>query len=111
MKEIVLNAIDYNVDNHGLNHNVINIILYVRNDMTLDDVITAIKKASTEYCLTNEGKQTYIGNCHCFNFGDFDTYVPNTICEKYGIKKIDSNTTFGIVDFNTELVEESDEIE
>lgn len=47
----------------------------------------AIKNACTEYCLTEEGKRTYEDNGNCFNWGDFDTYVPNEICERHGFKK------------------------
>ena len=74
--------------------------------MTEEDVKDAICKACTEYCQTEEGKKLYIGNCHNFNYGDFEAYVPNSICEKHGIHKIDSNMTDIEVNFDTDLVDE-----
>lgn len=65
----------------------------------------AAKLASAEYCSIKEGMLTYEGNCNCFNWGDFDTYVPNSICEKYGIRKIQSNVA-GEFNFDQQLVEE-----
>ena len=53
-----------------------------------------------------EGKKLYIGNCHNFNYGDFEAYVPNSICEKHGIHKIDANMTDIEVNFDTDLVDE-----
>lgn len=64
------------------------LLISAKDSMTSDDVLEAIKKASTDYCTTPEGRRTYENNCNCFNYGDFDVYVPNDICEKYGISKI-----------------------
>ena len=71
-----------------------------------DDFVKAVMSASTEYCLTDEGKKTYEFNCNNFNWGDFDTYVPNEICEKYGIKKVMSNVS-GEFCFNQQLVDKT----
>lgn len=72
------------------------------------DVLEAIKKSCDEYCKTEDGKETYIGNCNCFNYGDFDAYVPNSICEKYGIRKINSDLVQLYVNFDEQLVDESE---
>lgn len=71
------------------------------------DFKKAAMDASKEYCLTEEGKRTFEGNCCCFNWGDFDTYVPNSICEKYGIKKLQSNVAEEFC-FDQQLVDEAD---
>ena len=62
--------------------------------------------ASTEYCLSNEGKTVFKNNCNCFNWGDFDTHVPNSICEKYGIRKCSSNIA-AVYCFDQQLVDEA----
>lgn len=81
--------------------------------LTLDveegiNVIEAVRKACTEYCKTEEGRKTYIGNCDNFNWGDFEAYVPNDICGKYGIRKIDSFMCEDELDFNEQLVDEEE---
>ena len=62
-------------------------LINAEDDMTPDDILKAIKMASVEYCSTPEGIKVYEGNHHHFNYGDFNTYVPNRICKKYGISK------------------------
>lgn len=71
------------------------------------DIEKAIKDACKEYCLTEEGKRTYEGNCNNFNFGDLDAYVPNEICEKYGFKKVYLDIA-GEFNFDEQLVDEND---
>jgi hypothetical protein len=68
---------------------------------------TAILDACREYCLTEEGKKTYEGNCNCFNWGDLDAHVPNVICEKHGFKKLDTVKADEHL-FDEQLVNESD---
>ena len=63
--------------------------------------------ASKEFCLTEEGKQVYTDNHHCFNWGDFDINVPNSICTKYGIRKINSDIR-DMFDFEQQLVSKDD---
>lgn len=68
---------------------------------------TAIKNACQEYCMTEEGKKVYSGNCHCFNWGDLDLYVPVDLCKKHGFYIVEShNAEFR--DLNEQLVAESD---
>lgn len=55
------------------------------------DIVEACKEAAREYVSTKEGLQVYIEHCEWFNWADFDVYVPNKICEKYGFRKIDSD--------------------
>ena len=71
------------------------------------DIKQAVLDACKEYCQTEEGKAVYDGNCCSFNWGDFDTYVPNKICEKYGFRKLNS-VTAEQVSFDEQLVEEAD---
>jgi hypothetical protein len=91
------------IDQDGLDIRVTVIVLDVKEGVEL---ITAIKAACDEYCQTVEGKQTYMRNCHCFNWGDFDAYVPNSICEHHGIRKVDTFIS-ETRDFNEQLVDAS----
>ena len=87
----------------GLTWNAVNLVcnsqeLTHENDFTLFlrvapcvSIDESIKLACTEYCLTKEGRKTYIGNSRCFNWGDFALCVPNDICRKYGILKGDDH--------------------
>ena len=68
----------------------------------------AIKAACTEYCQTESGKATYEYNCHSFNWADFAMSVPAEICEKHGFKVIQSDTTDEVVNWEEELVDDSD---
>ena len=72
------------------------------------DLKAAVKKATLDYCLTEEGKTVYSGNCHCFNWADFAAEVPEAICRKHGFKLIPSPDAEEIVDLHEQLVEESE---
>lgn len=105
----VINAYDIGAENHGLNTSFSTLIIQAPDDMSSEDVLEAMKKASIDYCCTEEGKETFHHNCKNFNIGDFDLHVPNTICLKYGIQKItNDDITVDTIDFNTQLVTESD---
>lgn len=65
----------------------ISIDIAAKDGMTREDVLDAVKKSCEEYVRTEDGKRTYDCNCGAFNYGDFDVYVPNEICKKYGIEK------------------------
>lgn len=96
------------VDRDGLGFTFHNISLNVEEGMTLKDVKEAISKSSVEFCQTEEGKKVFSDNNNSFNYGDFDIYVPNEICKKYGIEKVDSACSFMEADFNEELVSADD---
>lgn len=66
----------------------------------------AVISASTEYCLSNERKIVFKNNCNCFNWGDFDAHVPNSICKKYGIRKCSSSVA-AVYCFDQQLVDEA----
>lgn len=70
------------------------------------DIIEACKEATREFTATDDGFNTYINNCKCFNWADFEMYVPNDICEKYGFRKIDSNVTNIDVNWDEQLIDE-----
>lgn len=79
----------------GLNVRTLCICIQIQNThidklKTEDDIINAIKEACDEYIRTDEGRQQYEYNCGCFNWADFEPYVPNSICRKHGFAKIDS---------------------
>ena len=71
------------------------------------DFESAAMAACKEYCLTEAGRKVYEHNCNNFIMMDFCKYVPNNICEKYGIRKIE----FGVAEdfiFDQQLVDETD---
>ena len=70
------------------------------------DVVEACKEATREFVATTDGLKTYIGNCDCFNWADFEAYVPNDICEKYGFRKIDSDVANIDVNWDEQLIDE-----
>ena len=54
------------------------------------DLKQAIKDACREFIVTPEGLKLYSKNHEQFNWQHFAANVPNTICEKYGFKKVQS---------------------
>jgi len=90
----------------GLNTRSLNIQLYIiKPGLNIHDAIVA---ACTEYCKTEEGRKTYKENNCNFNWGDFATYVPNDICRKYGFIKVDTDIQEEEVNFDEQLVDETD---
>lgn len=72
------------------------------------DLKAAVEAACVEYCQTEEGRETYEGNCNCFNWADFEAYVPDEICEKHGFKKINAEISGEIVNWDEQLVDEGE---
>lgn len=72
------------------------------------DLMAAIRAAVLEYCQSEDGKDVYEGNCNSFNWGDFNSYISNEICARHGFQKIDSDSISVVVDFNEQLVAESE---
>lgn len=60
---------------------------YADRQMTRDEFMENLRKATEEYCKTDEGKKILIGNAMRFNLGDVDAFVPDSILEKYGLRK------------------------
>lgn len=79
-------------------------VIAVKNGVDFEQAAIA---ASKEYCRTANGKKVFEGNCNSFNWVDFDAYVPNSICEKYGIRKIYYNVGAEF-SFDQQLVDKSD---
>lgn len=108
MKTVTLIATEYGAANHGLNNNIVTLNITIKNDAWSDDeVLDAIKDAAKDYCLTDNGKRTYNGNCNNFNIGDLIAYVPKAILQQHGIISIEEKDTIAI-DFNEQLVNEND---
>lgn len=108
MKTVTLIATEYGAANHGLNNSFIAIDITIENDAWSDDkVLNAIKDAAKDYCLKDDGKKTYDGNCNNFNIGDLIAYVPKAILQQHGIISIEEKDTIAI-DFNEQLVDEND---
>ena len=67
------------------------------------DIVKAVKAACKEFCETETGKKIYEENGNCFNWGDFDTNIPDSICQKHGFSRIDFSMRTMDVDFNEQL--------
>lgn len=72
------------------------------------DLVTAVKKAVTDYCKTKEGREIYRYNCSYFNWADFEMYVPNEFCKRYGFEKVDSMCCDEEVDWDEQLVNDTE---
>ena len=88
----------------GLETKILNITLET-NDENID-IINACKEATREYIATEEGLNIYTHNCECFNWADFEMYVPNEICEHHGFSKLHTETYNTQVDWNEQLIDE-----
>ncbi len=73
------------------------------------DLVSAVRKAAMDFCRTEEGSRVYEFNCNCFNWADFEVSVPNSICEKYGFKKVDSCLSDIVVSWDEHLVDDCEE--
>ena len=72
------------------------------------DLISAIQNAATDYCKTEEGRETYQHNHSYFNLADFAMNVPDEFCEKHGFKMLDDVCGDIEVDWDEQLVDESE---
>lgn len=70
------------------------------------DLVNAVCKAATDYCNTEQGRKTFEHNCNSFNWSDFDMYVPQEFCERYGFRKLDVVLFYIEVNLDDELVDE-----
>lgn len=66
-----------------------------------------VRKAATDYVKTEEGRRVYSYNCHWFNWADFAMSVPNSFCEKYGFRMVDTALSDITVDWDEQLVDDS----
>lgn len=109
-KDITIIAEDIGADNHGAGTRTTAFAITVDSSWSEDQTMAALRNIAKEYCLTEDGKKTYDGNCCCFNIGDLTSYVPTEIFIKHGIfPKFRTNPKDAIsMDFNEQLVDESD---
>lgn len=70
------------------------------------DLKGAVRKAVHEFLCTKGGKEIYDCNCGGFNWADFEPYVPNEICRKYGFEKLDSAVSDLEVDWDEHLADD-----
>ena len=110
VKNITIIAQDIGADNHGIGNSTTAFDITVDSSWSEDQIMAALRDIAKEYCLTEDGKSAYDGNCCNFNIGDLTLYVPTEMFVKHGIfPKFRTNPTDAIsIDFNEQLVEESD---
>ena len=110
LKYITIIAENIGADNHNMRTRTTAFTIGVDSTWSNDQTISAFHDIAKEYCLTDEGKRTYDDNCCNFNIGDLIANVPTEILIKHGIfpqfRFIPTDTMS--IDFNEQLVEESD---
>lgn len=92
------------LEQDGLNARIL-ILPFEVTDTNID-LESAVRKAATAYCKTPEGKEMFAHNCPCFNWGDFNRYVPQSTCEQFGFRKVEIATAdCSVVNWDEQLVE------
>lgn len=86
-------------------------VIQIRTSLSDDELIPAIKAACQDYLNTPEGRKDWEFNCNNFNYGDFDTDVPNDFCIPHGFMKLNGVSDILDLDFNEQLasLDEEDE--
>ena len=78
----------------NMDANGFTVIPYLLRQTSTDenfDMEDAIRKATTEYIATDEGKAIFTNNGECFNIGDFMLNVSNDFCRKFGFEQVMQN--------------------
>ena len=109
-KNIIIIAEDIGANNHGIGNSTTAFDITVDSSWSEEQVMSALHDIAKEFCLTEDGWKTYDNNCNYFNIGDLTLHVPTEIFVKHGIfPKFRTNPADAIsIDFNEQLVEESD---
>ena len=68
----------------------------------------AVRSAVKYFMMTDEGKEVYERNGRSFNWGDFDTYVTDDICQMFGFRYTGSACEVSYEDFNDQLITEAE---
>lgn len=100
----IINAVEKGKDRHD--NGTLTIVLQLLNENV--NAVEACKAASREYVSTPEGieKYTLIRSAkENFNWASFIEYVPNSICRRHDIIKLDRNLADIEVDQEESLVE------
>lgn len=92
------------VENNGKGYSVVLISLKILKEGI--DAVEACKAAAREYVATQEGVNVYGLKRESFNWTDFNTFVPNSVCEKYGFIKLDTAQPDRAVNCTVQLVDE-----
>lgn len=83
MKKVTISVIDRS----KFDPQIVYVELMAKNNMNDNDVLEAVERSCQDYYYSNDEKD-YVGDYSDFSYDDFRKYVPNSICEKYGISKI-----------------------
>lgn len=110
IKDITIIAEDIGTNNHGAGTRTTAFDITVDSSWSEDQIGSALRDIAKEYCLTEDGKKIYDGNCCNFTIEDLTSYVPTEIFIKHGIfPKFRTNPTDTItVNYNEQLINESD---
>ena len=78
------------IDRSGFDPRIVYIEIMAKEAMKTDDVLEAIELSCREFYSTPQGRSC-VRDYDSFGYEEFEKYVPNRICEKYGISKIEKN--------------------
>ena len=67
------------------------------------DPESAIQAACAEFLHTDRGAKALEETCKSFNYGDFVSYVPDTLCKKHGFTIHASEVVHDIINHNNDL--------
>lgn len=62
-----------------------------RSGIGRDELISAIRKSSIEFCKTEEGRAIFEENGCKWSYIDFARNVSNDVCKRHGIEKVDGH--------------------
>lgn len=68
------------------------------------DPVSALRNAAREFAETEEGQKALEETGGCFNWGDLVSCIPAEICERNGVRIIDTFQTELIVSHNEQLI-------
>lgn len=83
MKKVIISAIDKS----NFVPKIVYIELLALENLSKKDVLDAIESSCKEYYYSNQNTSG-VKDYSDFNYDDFKKYVPNDICEYFGISKI-----------------------
>lgn len=95
------------VERDGFDVRTLAMVFRILSDDPGFNLAKAVKEASTQYVLTEDGRKVYNYNCSHFNWADFFSNVPNDVCRQHGFEKVDSVYAEEDVEWDECLVDDS----
>lgn len=71
---------------------------------TVYDVVAALREAARDFVETKDGKDVLEKTKGSFNWGDLIEYLPAEVCEKHGVRIVDTFQTDLVVAHNEPII-------